>query len=270
LIDYAARHLQAVEGRFLQADTVIPVAGALLSYNRYIYVNNNPVKFIDPTGHAPDVANENPATDIPRPGAQKMPIIETEQTIVRWTWPHEDGVPIDGSVPLNGSGTVAGAEVRMRTEGQGPFVTEADWASGVVATAVLQPKAPGTADSTIVQVNPETGYYLNIRTWDDAGNWSPLSNNLFRPSAATAGVGDQGVSNSFLLLGNPGKGAVAFTSADNASVTYRDVQGREIEHRDFPGGSHSCSPDARLESGLYFVTLETQGHSETKKFVVRR
>jgi hypothetical protein len=37
--------------RFTQPDTMIPNPGNPQSYNRFSYVNNNPVKFIDPTGH---------------------------------------------------------------------------------------------------------------------------------------------------------------------------------------------------------------------------
>lgn len=38
-------------GRFIQPDTVVPDAKNLQAYNRYTYVNNNPLKYVDPTGH---------------------------------------------------------------------------------------------------------------------------------------------------------------------------------------------------------------------------
>ena len=38
-------------GRFLSADTVVQYPGDLQNYNRYSYVNNNPLTYRDPSGH---------------------------------------------------------------------------------------------------------------------------------------------------------------------------------------------------------------------------
>ena len=38
-------------GRFLSADPVLPDAANLQAYNRYAYVLNNPLKYVDPTGN---------------------------------------------------------------------------------------------------------------------------------------------------------------------------------------------------------------------------
>lgn len=43
--------MDPVLGRFTQADTIIPNPGNPLAMDRYAYVYNNPVKYIDPTGH---------------------------------------------------------------------------------------------------------------------------------------------------------------------------------------------------------------------------
>lgn len=51
LIDYKARAYDPWLGRFIQPDTIVPGAGNSQAYNRYSYVNNNPIKFIDPSGH---------------------------------------------------------------------------------------------------------------------------------------------------------------------------------------------------------------------------
>ena len=40
-------------GRFLQADTIVPVASqGTQAFDRYAYVNNNPLNYTDPSGHA--------------------------------------------------------------------------------------------------------------------------------------------------------------------------------------------------------------------------
>jgi len=46
-----------VLGRFLSADTIVPSPGNPQSLNRYAYVNNNPVKYIDPSGHCWGIAS---------------------------------------------------------------------------------------------------------------------------------------------------------------------------------------------------------------------
>jgi len=48
---YVARFFDPALGRFLSADSVVPNIGNPISYDRYAYVNNNPINFNDPSGH---------------------------------------------------------------------------------------------------------------------------------------------------------------------------------------------------------------------------
>jgi RHS repeat-associated protein len=54
LLDYRARWYSSYLNRWTQPDSIIPDLTDPQSWNRYSYVNNNPVKFNDPTGHLPD------------------------------------------------------------------------------------------------------------------------------------------------------------------------------------------------------------------------
>mgnify|MGYP005846566911 CR=1 FL=1 len=47
---YGARYYDPALGRFVQADTLVPEPGNPQALNRYAYVNNNPVRYTDPTG----------------------------------------------------------------------------------------------------------------------------------------------------------------------------------------------------------------------------
>ena len=50
LYDYNARYYDPAIGRFIQPDTIVPDPADPQSLNRYAYVNNNPVRYADPTG----------------------------------------------------------------------------------------------------------------------------------------------------------------------------------------------------------------------------
>ncbi len=51
LMYYRARWYDPRLGRFVQADTVVPEPGNPQALNRYAYVLNNPLRYVDPTGH---------------------------------------------------------------------------------------------------------------------------------------------------------------------------------------------------------------------------
>jgi RHS repeat-associated protein len=53
LMDYNARWYLPSVGRFISADPVVPAIGNPQSLNRYSYVLNSPLIFIDPRGHMP-------------------------------------------------------------------------------------------------------------------------------------------------------------------------------------------------------------------------
>jgi len=51
LYDYGARFYDPALGRFISADTVVPNPGNPQALNRYSYCYNNPLRYVDPTGH---------------------------------------------------------------------------------------------------------------------------------------------------------------------------------------------------------------------------
>jgi RHS repeat-associated protein len=48
---YGARYYDPEIGRFINADTIVPNPADPQSLNRYSYCLNNPLRYIDPTGH---------------------------------------------------------------------------------------------------------------------------------------------------------------------------------------------------------------------------
>jgi RHS repeat-associated protein len=49
---YGARWYDSALGRFIQADSVVPLESqGVQAWDRYAYVNNNPVRYTDPAGH---------------------------------------------------------------------------------------------------------------------------------------------------------------------------------------------------------------------------
>jgi RHS repeat-associated protein len=49
---YGARWYDPALGRFLSADTIIPIQQGVIGWDRYAGMNNNPVKYIDPDGNS--------------------------------------------------------------------------------------------------------------------------------------------------------------------------------------------------------------------------
>ena len=53
-----ARWYDPALGRFIQPDTLVPDPADAKMFDRYAYVNNNPIKYTDPTGHEPHLPND--------------------------------------------------------------------------------------------------------------------------------------------------------------------------------------------------------------------
>jgi len=51
LMYYHARYYHPALGRFISADTIVPEPGNPQALNRYAYVKNNPLRYVDPSGH---------------------------------------------------------------------------------------------------------------------------------------------------------------------------------------------------------------------------
>src|SRR6185295_6834750 len=54
---YKSRYYDARLGRFIQPDTIVPDMYNPASWNRYGYARNNPLKYMDPTGHSEEIPN---------------------------------------------------------------------------------------------------------------------------------------------------------------------------------------------------------------------
>ena len=57
---YNARYYDPALGRFVQSDTIVPQPYSVQGYDRYAYVNNNPLRYTDPSGHNQDCGINDP------------------------------------------------------------------------------------------------------------------------------------------------------------------------------------------------------------------
>lgn len=88
----------------------------------------------------------------------------TSTTItLTWTAPGDDG----------NTGTASQYDIRYSTS----TITENNWGSAIQCTGEPAPKAAGSSESFVVSgLNPNTTYYLAIKTGDEVPNWSEPSN----------------------------------------------------------------------------------------------
>jgi RHS repeat-associated protein len=88
LMYYGARMYDPALSRFSSADTIVP--GGVQGYDRYAYVNNNPMRYNDPTGHEcsdPDAPNrvcERGSQYVPAPGVADTRESYEDDTVDIW------------------------------------------------------------------------------------------------------------------------------------------------------------------------------------------
>jgi RHS repeat-associated protein len=110
LYHYGARYYDPLLGRFIQADTIVPEPGNPQALNRYSYTYNNPVRYIDPDGHAPRP---------PRPGQTVYNYIFTEMkqnalSLTAATIRLANGLPVPVSVQTR----ISNLQLINRVEGK--------------------------------------------------------------------------------------------------------------------------------------------------------
>mgnify|MGYP001560829433 CR=1 FL=1 len=88
-----------------------------------------------------------------------------------WTAPGDDSL----------SGAAAQYDLRVATS----LITAVNFASATQVTGEPAPAAPGTSQSfTVTGLSPATAYWFAIKTADDAGNWSGISNVTSKTTAS--------------------------------------------------------------------------------------
>ena len=125
-------------------------------------------------------------------------------------------------------------------------------------------------------------YYFAIRTADDRGNWSPISNvaRYSAPLAADSPPLQFGFSNAFP---NPARGAtrfsVAMPQAGPLRVEVYDPAGRRV--RELAAGTHAAGTSELmwnladdqgrpLRAGTYLVRAQTHEHDTLRRVTVIR
>ena len=99
LYHMGARHYDYALGRWISADTLVPEPGNPQEFNRYAYVEANPLRFVDPTGHAKyggddyDPGDESYQPDELPP--DEYPTFSYEQWAAIEYWAEYFGLPVE-------------------------------------------------------------------------------------------------------------------------------------------------------------------------------
>ncbi len=156
---YNARWYDPALGRFAQADTLIPGAGNPLAWDRYAYVNDNPLRYSDPSGHCPWCITIGLGA-----------LIGAGVTY---------GVQVAANVSQNGLNVQAFTDVNWATVGTGAVAGAVGGATFGLGTAVL-----GTGLAGTVAAGAVSGAV--------AGQSSIAAENVFSGQEITEGLGRPG------------------------------------------------------------------------------
>ena len=199
---------------------------------------------------------------------------------LKWTAPGDDGT----------CGTAFSYSVRKR---KGSAITDANWATSTAVAGAPNPSAPGSTDSITVGELTGGTWYFALKTSDEAGNISALSNNdciqFSNPPALCGGGGMAAMpareeDEPPLALAitevspNPASrdGAeVSFALAEASSATLEvfDLTGRQVEARDlsaFGPGTHHVRVGATLSPGYYWIRIRQAGGMATRAAMIIR
>ena len=163
-------------------------------------------------------------------------------------------------------------------------ITSGNFGNATQVLGLPAPQASGTAES--YTVNGLTGgqnYYFCIRTRDDVGNWSAISNVVFTP-ARTVGVDPDAPGFWFSdSRPNPARNSVRFSfsliRSARVEAIVTDIAGRRMRTLAagfFPAGRGELSWDTKTEDGasvapgVYLVRAVIDGTSFTRRVVVER
>lgn len=141
------------------------------------------IKSVDAAGNWSDISNvvdvrtdTDPTVDVTAPSAIStlvVPILlrTTTTLTLQWTAPGDDA----------GVGTAAAYDIRYSTAN----ITSGNFDSATPVSGEPTPLAAGTAQSyTITGLTADTAYYVAMKSVDEAGNWSAISNVVARNTAA--------------------------------------------------------------------------------------
>jgi len=164
-------------------------------------------------------------------------------------------------------------------------LNEANFQTARRVPGLPAPGLPGTAQSAIVEgLSDHTVYYFALKTRDDSGNWSALSNVVRYPSKITTGVGDAPrASDCSLPWPNPARSATrcalglpeaAEVQADVFSVSGRHV--RSLLNGQHPAGRSEVEWDlrdgngARVAAGIYLLRVRLGDRTWSRRVTVIR
>jgi hypothetical protein len=199
---------------------------------------------------------------------------------LKWTAPGDDG----------SCGMAASYSVRKR---KGAAITEANWSTSTVVSGTPAPSASGSTDSVTAGGLSGGTWYFALKTSDEAGNSSALSNNaciqFSNPPVICGGGGAAAVpareeEAPALALAitevspNPasqGGTEVSFALAEASPATLEvfDIAGRQVEARDlsaFGPGTHRVRIGAALSSGYYWVRIRQGGRTASHAAIIVR
>jgi RHS repeat-associated protein len=140
LMFYHARYYSSAVGRFISADTLVPGASNPQNWNRYAYVTNNPLKYIDPTGHGPTPYDEGGQWD----GE------EDTGSVTQGTGSRGDGG--GGGLSSGGGGTVVSSSSSSQ-----PVLPQVYQSSADAARASAEIGASSTIGNNLTRYNPTNG-----------------------------------------------------------------------------------------------------------------
>ncbi|WLR41723.1 RHS repeat-associated core domain-containing protein [Bacillus carboniphilus] len=141
-----ARHYNSNTGRFISQDTYKGVAHDPWSQHLYSYTTNNPVNYIDPTGHAPAYIGHDGKAHVAIPVHQgdgtftwRAPYAEKSKSAGDWIQNGLDVLGMAGSTPMGASPIVQGIALGADLLNAGIFLAKGEFKNAGLTAASAVP-----------------------------------------------------------------------------------------------------------------------------------